>query len=129
MRSPDLRAFVSLLLASIVPGVAALVTSPGERDPLDDLLGVAIWYMFSLLIVLPIGIATYYILRRSKIPFLVSAPVVGALASAGLAHLLYRQGMVEGQLLYFIAVGSVTGLVAVGFNNMLARIGGRNGLG
>lgn len=126
MRSPDLRVFVSLLLASAVPGVAALVTSQGERDPLDDLLGVAIWYMFSLFVVLPLGVAAYYILRRSKIPFLVSAPVVGGLASAGLAHLLYRQGMAEGQLQFFIAVGAVTGLVAVGFNALLSCIGGRS---
>ncbi|MGE8281140.1 MAG: hypothetical protein ACN6O2_11950 [Stenotrophomonas sp.] len=129
MRSPDFRAFISLLLASAVPGLAALITSQGERDPFDELLGLAIWYVFSLFIVIPIGAAAYYILRRSRIPFIVSAPVVGALASAGFAHLLYRQGMVEGQLLYFIAVGAVTGLVAVGFNYMLARIGGRNGLG
>ena len=122
MSSSGVRAFISLAFASAVPGILTLATSHGKLDLLDELLRVAIWWMFSLFVVLPIGMAAYYILRRSRIPFLVSAPVVGALASAVVAYALYGQGMVQGQLFHFVVVGAVTGLTALGFNQVLNRI-------
>ena len=122
MSSSDVRAFISLAFASAVPGILTLAVSQGKLDLLDELLRVAIWWVFSLFVVLPTGMAAYYILRRSRIPFLLSAPVVGALTSTAVAYALYGQGMVQGQLAHFLAMGVLTGLAALVFDHFLNRI-------
>jgi uncharacterized membrane protein YhfC len=120
VESPEIRALISLTCASATPGIATLATSPSLDDPMDAVIGVAIWSAFSLFVVVPLGMMAYYALRRSRIPFLVSAPIIGALVGVAVACSLYGQGILQTQLMQFVVVGVSTGLVAVAIDQALS---------
>lgn len=122
---PEIRVLISLTLASAVPGVAALGTSQGGRDPIDELIGAFIWSVFSFFIVVPLGVASYYALRRTSVSFLLFAPILGALAGAAVGRALFQQGMYHSQFLYFLAVGALTGLTAAVVDSILIMANGK----
>lgn len=108
------RAFLSLLIAAIAPGLVAVsITSVQSLSFLQMIVIFGVWYFFSLPLILIFGLLTLYFSLKIKYGVIFLPPLVGCLAGAAIAKVMYTRGTPLHDMWLLVLDGLLVALMAV----------------
>lgn len=108
------RAFFSLLVAAIAPGLIAVALTPIQSlSLLQAAIILSAWYFFSLPLVLILGISTLYFSLKIKYGAILLPPLVGCLSGMAIAKIMYARGTPWHDMWMLVLDGLLVAIVAV----------------
>ena len=109
------RAIISLLFASLVPGLVSIINSLWTSSPpafVELVVWLGIWYIFSLPLVLGVGFLSILLVRKLGRGEILLPPLIGGVAGLLISMAMYKQGGGGEGVILFVASGLLTGVVA-----------------
>lgn len=112
MRINPIRAVIACLIAASIPGIGAMCVNAPSARLAEQIVGLVIWYAFSMPLVVCIGFFTLFVSVKFRHGPFIFPPIVGATSGVLAAFLIYGGEPNRSGLMLFLVTGLATSVVA-----------------